>query len=136
NSPGRASGARGGGDARLSRRLRRLRPIDRALHLRHAAGGDRDPLEPAAPGDRPRRRLRHAPDRSLRCGFPRFRTRGVVTTAPVSFGRLWALMLTVFVDMVGFLMILPLLPFYAEGLGAPPSLIGLMVSAYAVAQLA
>jgi len=45
-------------------------------------------------------------------------------------------MLTVFVDMVGFLMILPLLPFYAERLGAKPLLIGLMVSAYAVAQLA
>jgi MFS family permease len=59
-----------------------------------------------------------------------------VTHEKVSFGRLWALMLTVFVDMVGFLMILPLLPFYATRLGASALLIGLTVSAYAVAQLA
>ncbi|MGH7338639.1 MAG: MFS transporter, partial [Myxococcota bacterium] len=59
-----------------------------------------------------------------------------MTHGKVSFARLWALMLTVFVDMVGFLMILPLLPFYAERLGATPFAIGLMISAYAVAQLA
>ena len=59
-----------------------------------------------------------------------------MTHEKVSFARLWALMLTVFVDMVGFLMILPLLPFYADRLGAPAWQIGLMVSAYAVAQLA
>jgi len=45
-------------------------------------------------------------------------------------------MATVFVDMVGFLMILPLLPFYATRLGASPFLVGAMVSAFAVAQLA
>jgi MFS family permease len=38
--------------------------------------------------------------------------------------------------MVGFLMILPLLPFYATRLGASAFLVGLMISAYAVAQLA
>lgn len=54
----------------------------------------------------------------------------------VSLGRLWALMATVFVDMVGFLMVLPLLPFYATRLGASPLLVGAMVSAFAVAQLA
>jgi MFS family permease len=54
----------------------------------------------------------------------------------VTLGRLWALMLTVFVDMVGFLMVLPLLPFYATRLGASAFLVGLMVSIYAVAQLA
>ncbi len=59
-----------------------------------------------------------------------------MTAAPVSLSRLWALMLTVFVDMVGFLMILPLLPFYATRLGASAFSVGLMVSAYAVAQLA
>jgi MFS family permease len=45
-------------------------------------------------------------------------------------------MATVFVDMVGFLIVLPLMPFYAERLGASPFLIGALVSAFAVAQLA
>ncbi|MEO7795543.1 MAG: MFS transporter [Thermoanaerobaculia bacterium] len=53
----------------------------------------------------------------------------------VSLGRLWALMATVFVDMMGFLMVMPVLPFYAERLGASPLMIGLMVSAFALAQL-
>jgi len=44
-------------------------------------------------------------------------------------------MLTVFVDMVGLLIVIPLLPFFATRLGASPFLIGAMVSAYAVAQL-
>lgn len=59
-----------------------------------------------------------------------------MTAAPASVGRLWALMLTMFMDMVGFLMVLPLMPLYAERLGASPMLIGAMVSVYAVAQLA
>jgi MFS family permease len=54
----------------------------------------------------------------------------------VSLGRLWALMATVFVDMVGFLIVLPLLPFYATRLGASAFLVGAMVSAFAIAQLA
>lgn len=53
----------------------------------------------------------------------------------VSLNRLWALMATVFVDMMGFLMVMPVLPFYAKRLGASPFLIGLMVSAFALAQL-
>lgn len=59
-----------------------------------------------------------------------------MTASHVSLGRLWALMFTVFVDMVGFLMILPILPLFAERLGATATLIGLMSSTYAVAQLA
>lgn len=59
-----------------------------------------------------------------------------MTAERASLARLWALMLTVFVDMVGFLIILPLLPFYATRLGASAFVVGLMVSAYAVAQLA
>jgi MFS family permease len=55
---------------------------------------------------------------------------------PLRLGRLWALMLTVFVDMLGFLMVVPLLPFYATRLGATAFDVGLMVSVYAVAQLA
>jgi multidrug resistance protein len=45
-------------------------------------------------------------------------------------------MLTVFVDMMGFLIVLPLLPFYAEKLGASPFVVGALVSAFALAQLA
>lgn len=44
-------------------------------------------------------------------------------------------MATVFVDMIGFLMVLPLLPFYAERLGASPSMIGALISTFALAQL-
>jgi MFS family permease len=54
----------------------------------------------------------------------------------VSLGRLWALMGLVFTDMVGFLIILPVMPFYADRLGASAFLIGAMVSTYAVASLA
>lgn len=58
-----------------------------------------------------------------------------MTAAPASLGRLWALMMTVFVDMVGFLMVLPVAPLYAKDLGAPAILITMMISIYAVAQL-
>lgn len=50
--------------------------------------------------------------------------------------RLWVLMLTVCVDMIGFLIVLPLLPFYAEKLGASPTKIGALVSIFAFAQMA
>jgi MFS family permease len=53
----------------------------------------------------------------------------------VSLGRLGALMATVFVDMVGLLMVIPVLPFYADRLGASAFAIGIMVSGYAIAQL-
>lgn len=49
---------------------------------------------------------------------------------------MWVLMATVFVDMIGFLMILPLLPFYAERLGADAFTVGILVSSFAMAQLA
>ncbi len=54
----------------------------------------------------------------------------------VSLGRLWALMATVFVDMIGLLMVVPVLPFYAKRLGASAFVIGIMVSGFAIAQLA
>jgi len=58
-----------------------------------------------------------------------------MTQERASLGRLWALMLTVFVDMLGFLMVVPLLPLYAKDLGANALEIGLMISIYALAQL-
>lgn len=44
-------------------------------------------------------------------------------------------MITSFVDMVGFLVVLPLLPFYAQRFGASPSIIGYLVGVFAIAQL-
>jgi DHA1 family tetracycline resistance protein-like MFS transporter len=43
--------------------------------------------------------------------------------------------LIVSVDVLGLTLILPLLPFYAERLGASPTVVGLLVSTYAVCQL-
>ena len=54
---------------------------------------------------------------------------------PGSMGKLVVLMVTAFVDMVGMLMILPLLPFYAKSLGATGFTVGLLVSSFAIAQL-
>jgi multidrug resistance protein len=45
------------------------------------------------------------------------------------------LMITAFVDMVGLLMVLPLLPFYAKALGAGGLVVGVLVSSFAIAQL-
>jgi MFS family permease len=50
--------------------------------------------------------------------------------------RLAVLFVTAFVDMVGLTMIVPLLPFYATDLGANATIVGLLVSAFSVAQLA
>jgi DHA1 family tetracycline resistance protein-like MFS transporter len=45
-----------------------------------------------------------------------------------------ALFLTVFVDLVGFGIVIPLLPFYAERYGARPDIVTLLVAAYTFAQ--
>jgi MFS family permease len=50
-------------------------------------------------------------------------------------GKLLVLMITAFVDMVGFAMVLPLLPFYAARMGATGFVVGLLISAFSVAQL-
>ena len=44
-------------------------------------------------------------------------------------------MITAFVDMVGLLMVIPLLPFYAVKLGGGGLMVGVLVSSFAVAQL-
>lgn len=43
--------------------------------------------------------------------------------------------LIVLVDVLGFTIILPLLPFYSEHLGASPKVIGMLVATYAICQL-
>ena len=50
--------------------------------------------------------------------------------------RLLVLFVTAFVDMVGLTMILPLLPYYATKLGGSATVVGLLISAFSVAQLA
>src|ERR1051326_8728873 len=48
---------------------------------------------------------------------------------------LFSIFLIVLVDVMGLTIILPLLPFYAESLGATPAVVGLIVSTYAICQL-
>src|SRR5688500_8583137 len=45
-------------------------------------------------------------------------------------------MITAFIDMVGLLMLIPILPFYAKELGANGFVVGLLFSSFAIAQLA
>src|SRR6476659_2931713 len=49
--------------------------------------------------------------------------------------KLIILMITAFIDMVGTLMIIPLMPFYAKHFGANGLVVGLLVSSFSVAQL-
>jgi len=49
--------------------------------------------------------------------------------------RLLTIFIIVFVDLLGFSLILPLLPYYAEKYGASPFVIGLLVASYAAASL-
>jgi MFS family permease len=58
-----------------------------------------------------------------------------VTTLPSDSRKLWVLMITAFIDMVGLLMVIPLLPFYAKALGQGGLVVGMLVSSFAVAQL-
>jgi len=54
---------------------------------------------------------------------------------PAMRGKLLILFITAFVDMVGLAMIVPLLPFYATEFGASATTVGLLVSAFSLAQL-
>ena len=50
-------------------------------------------------------------------------------------GKLTVLMITAFVDMLGLIIVYPLLPFYAQHLGANAAMVGALVAAFSVAQL-
>ena len=52
-----------------------------------------------------------------------------------SVGKLAVLMVTAFMDMVGILMIIPLMPFYAKSMGAGGFVVGLLVASFSIAQL-
>jgi DHA1 family tetracycline resistance protein-like MFS transporter len=49
--------------------------------------------------------------------------------------RLFNIFIIVFIDLLGFGLILPLLPYYADQFGATPIIIGLITASYAAAQL-
>jgi len=51
------------------------------------------------------------------------------------FRRLAILIAVNFVDMVGFMIVLPLLPFYALELKATPEIVGLLIASFSIAQL-
>ncbi|HEX3393154.1 MAG TPA: MFS transporter [Acidimicrobiales bacterium] len=51
---------------------------------------------------------------------------------PAGFGTIWS---TVAIDLVGFGIILPVLPLYAERYGASPATIGLLLASFSIAQL-
>ena len=55
--------------------------------------------------------------------------------APRQRSPLLPIFLIVMVDVLGLTIILPLLPFYAERMGASPTVVGLLVSTYAACQL-
>ena len=50
--------------------------------------------------------------------------------------KLWVLLMAAFVDMIGYAMVFPLLPFYAVRLGGSAQVIGLMVASFSIAQVA
>ena len=67
-------------------------------------------------------------------------SRGAAAEAPreaggASIRRLWVLMATVFVDMIGAMIVMPLLPFYVLEMKAKPSIVGPLVSAFFLAQI-
>ncbi|MCG3208097.1 MAG: Tetracycline resistance protein, class C [Anaerolineae bacterium] len=49
--------------------------------------------------------------------------------------RLLTIFIIIFVDLLGFSLILPLLPFYAEKYSASPAVVGLLVASYAAMQM-
>jgi multidrug resistance protein len=59
----------------------------------------------------------------------------VTATSGGGFRRLAVLIAVNFVDMVGFMIVLPLLPFYALELRGSPEIVGLLIASYSVAQL-
>jgi MFS family permease len=58
-----------------------------------------------------------------------------MTKKTTDVGKLTVLMITAFIDMVGTLMIIPLMPFYAKSFGANGLVVGLLVSSFSIAQL-
>lgn len=53
----------------------------------------------------------------------------------LSLKRLWVLMVTAFVDMIGFALLLPLIPLYATRFGADAFTVGILMASFAFAQM-
>ncbi|HEX6990295.1 MAG TPA: MFS transporter, partial [Gemmatimonadales bacterium] len=51
------------------------------------------------------------------------------------FRQLTVLIAVAFVDMIGFMLVLPVLPFYALNFGATPTQVGWILAAFSIAQL-
>src|SRR5207302_7466427 len=77
--------------------------------------------------DRRRRGVRGDPD-GVQRGGPFDRSSAV--------RRLAVLMAVAFIDMIGLMMVLPLLPLYAKSLNASPTMVGVLVASFSIAQLA
>ncbi len=58
-----------------------------------------------------------------------------MTERKLSLKRLWVLMVTAFVDMIGFALLLPLLPLYAQRFGASATVVGGLMASFALAQM-
>ena len=58
-----------------------------------------------------------------------------MTERKLSLKRLWVLMVTAFVDMIGFALILPLMPLYATRFGADAFTVGILIASFAFAQM-
>lgn len=54
------------------------------------------------------------------------------TQEKLEFKKLWVLMVTAVIDMIGFALIVPLLPFYATEFGADAFTVGLLMASFAV----
>ncbi len=50
--------------------------------------------------------------------------------------KIWVLLFAAFVDMLGYAMVFPLLPFYAVRLGADAQVVGWMIASFSIAQVA
>ena len=50
-------------------------------------------------------------------------------------GKLTVLLIVAFVDMLGLIIVYPLLPFYAESMGASAAIVGALIASFSVAQL-
>src|SRR5207245_6151800 len=98
-----------------------------ALHVSQPVDLDLDHVE--SPGERDRRGggLRSHPDA---------RERGGAQRGGAAMKKLLVLMAVAFVDMIGLMIVFPLMPLYATRLHATPSLIGFLAASFPVAQLA
>jgi MFS family permease len=61
---------------------------------------------------------------------------GPIARLSYQMARLLVLFITAFLDMVGLAMVLPLLPYYAMSMGVNAATVGILVSAFSLAQLA